>query len=61
MIERDLTHGEIINRMDLGNGYNCLCGEPLFEDKYGNATCEACGRKFHLCIGIVGGSVTEEG
>lgn len=61
MIERDLTYDEIINKMDFGNGYSCLCGEGIIEDKCGNATCEACGREYHLCIGIVGGCVKEKG
>jgi hypothetical protein len=61
MIERDLTYDEIINKINFGEGYICLCGEGIIEDKYRDATCEACGREYHLCIGIGGGWVKEKG
>ena len=57
---RDLTRDEIANKMDFGNGYTCLCGECLSVDKDGEAHCKACGREYHLCVGIVGGWVTEK-
>ena len=59
MTQKDLTHDEIINRVDVSDGYTCLCGEPLIEDKYGDADCRVCGREYHLCIGIVAGWVKE--
>ena len=61
MIERDLTYDEIINKMDFGNGYICLCGESLDIEKNNEGRCKKCGREYHLCIGIVGGWVREKG
>jgi hypothetical protein len=58
-MERDLTHDEIVTKMDLGNGYNCLCGE-MFESDDENPVCAKCGRKYHLVFGIVGGEVEEK-
>ena len=61
MTERHLTHDEIINKMDFGNGYICVCGEPLDIDKNNTGQCTECGREYRLCIGIVGGWVREKG
>jgi len=59
-MERDLTHDEIINKMDLGNGwFNCLCGESLETDKCGDSECSECGRRYHFYIGVVAGEVIE--
>ena len=60
-MERDLTYQEIVNKMDFGNGYICLCGEGLDADKDGDASCSKCGREYHFCIGIVSGWVKEKG
>ena len=57
---RELTHDEITNKMDFGNGYMCLCGESLDISKHSQGECVKCGREYHLCIGIVGGWVTEK-
>ena len=60
MVERALTYDEIINKMDYGEGYMCLCGQGIIESKTGYALCEACGREYQLCIGIIGGWVNEK-
>jgi hypothetical protein len=57
---RDLTHDEITNKMDFGDGYICLCGEPLDINRYNQGECPVCNREYHLCIGIVGGWVAEK-